>query len=55
LSKGYEHVNHFDAKAFGIGFYFWAASLLAAVVVPLLVSFVLKRRALSDTILEVMS
>jgi hypothetical protein len=48
-------VNHLDAKAFGIGFYFWAASLLAAVLVPLLASFVLKRRAVSDTIPEVMS
>jgi hypothetical protein len=43
-------VNRLDAKAFGIGFYFWAASLLAAVVVPLLTSFVLKRRAASDII-----
>src|SRR5262249_17954624 len=53
---GYEgEVSRLDAKGFGIGFYFWVASLLVAVIVPLVGSFVLKRRVLSDTITPVVS
>ena len=38
------NVNHLEVAAFGVGFYFWAASLLVAMVVPLFASLLLRYR-----------